>query len=112
MKKGAWLVLFVFFPSILLAQEETIRLNELLNLARERNPKIKALKDEVEAYIYRIPQEKSLPDPMVGLSFKNMGLNRITIGEEVMSGVGLSFSQALPFPGKLRLKGEIAEKAY
>lgn len=49
---------------------------------------------------------------MVGLSFKNMGLNKITIGEEVMSGVGLSFSQALPFPGKLRLKGEIAEKAY
>jgi cobalt-zinc-cadmium efflux system outer membrane protein len=112
MKKCAWLVLFMLFPSIVLAQEETIRLNGLLILARERNPKIKALKDEVEAYVYRIPQEKSLPDPMVGLSFKNMGLNRITIGEEVMSGVGLSFSQALPFPGKLRLKGEIAEKAY
>ena len=112
MKKGAWLVLFAFFPSILLAQEDTIRLNQLLNLARERNPKIKALKDEVEAYAYRIPQEKSLPDPMVGLSFKNMGLNKITIGEEAMSGVGLSFSQAVPFPGKLRLKGEIAEKAY
>ncbi len=112
MKKGSLTVLVVFFSSLLFAEEGTIRLNELLNLARERNPKIKALKDEVEAYVYRIPQQKSLPDPMVGLSFQNMGLNRITIGEEVMSGIGLSFTQALPFPGKLRLKGEIAEKAY
>lgn len=112
MKKGSLLFFLVVLPSILFAEEGTLRLDELLSLARERNPKIRALKNDVEAYAFRIPQQKSLPDPMVGLSFQNMGLNKITIGQEVMSGIGLSFTQAFPFPGKLRLKGEIAEKAY
>jgi outer membrane protein, heavy metal efflux system len=49
---------------------------------------------------------------MVDFSFKNMGFPKFTIGQEVMSGVGVSFSQAIPFPGKLRLKGEIAEKTF
>jgi len=112
MKKAGFFLLFCFFSSFLFSQEGTIPLQELINLALERNPKIKAAEKEVEAYAYRIPQEKSLPDPMIGLSFKNMGFDKITIGEEPMSGIGLSFSQTLPFPGKLRLKGEIAEKEY
>lgn len=112
MKKAGLFLLFWLLSSFLFSQEGTIPLGELINLALERNPKIKAAEKEVEAYAYRIPQEKSLPDPMIGLSFKNMGFDKITIGDEPMSGIGLSFSQTLPFPGKLRLKGEIAEKEY
>jgi len=111
--KKAWLfLLLLLLSSFLFSQERTIRLEELTKLALERNPKIKAVAKEVEAYAFRIPQEKSLPDPMVGFSFKNIGFNKLTIGQDPMSGIGLSFSQTLPFPGKLRLKGEIAEKEY
>lgn len=112
MKKNIILGLFILFPALLLAQEDVLRLDELLKQALERNPKIKSVGLEAEATSFRIPQEKSLPDPMVGFSLKNMGFPKLTLGQEVMSGVGLSFSQAIPFPGKLRLKGEIAEKAF
>jgi len=112
MKKSVSLCVFMLFPALLLAQEDAVRLDDLLKQALERNPKIKSVGFESEASSFRIPQEKSLPDPMVGLSLKNMGFPKFTLGQEVMSGVGLSFTQAIPFPGKLRLKGEIAEKAF
>jgi outer membrane protein TolC len=112
MKKSILLGLLILFPALLLAQEDALRLDDLLKQALERNPKIKSVGFESEASSFRIPQEKSLPDPMVGFNLKNMGFPKFTLGQEVMSGVGLSFSQAIPFPGKLRLKGEIAEKAF
>jgi cobalt-zinc-cadmium efflux system outer membrane protein len=112
MKKNALLCILMLFPALLLAQEDAARLDDLLKQALERNPRIKAVGLEAQASSFRIPQEKSLPDPMVDFSFKNMGFPKFTIGQEVMSGVGVSFSQAIPFPGKLRLKGEIAEKVF
>jgi len=112
MKKNILLCFLMLFPALLLAQEDAVRLDDLLKQALERNPKIKSVGFEAEATSFRIPQEKSLPDPMVGFILKNMGFPKFTLGQEVMSGVGLSFSQAIPFPGKLRLKGEIAEKAF
>ena len=111
MKKAAIPLLTLLISACLFAQEAPLRLGDLVVRARERSPRIKAAKAEVEASVSRIPQARSLPDPMVGLSFQNMGLDRITIGREVMSGAGLTFSQALPFPGKLGLRGEIAATA-
>lgn len=112
MKKSALLCFLFLLPAILTAQENPLRLDDLLNRALERNPKIKSVGLEAEAASFRIPQFKTLPDPMIGLTLKNMGFPDFTIGQEVMSGIGLSFSQAIPFPGKLRLKGEIAGKAF
>lgn len=109
--KGLSLVLLLF-PALARAQDNPLRLDDLLDQALERNPKIKASGLEAKALSFRIPQERSLPDPMVNFDLKNMGFPDFTLGREVMSGVGFSFSQALPYPGQLRLKGEIAGKAY
>lgn len=105
-------MMLLLFPGLVAAQEKALRLDDLLDRAFERNPKIKAAGLEAEAMSFRISQEKTLPDPMVNFDLKNMGFPDFTLGQEVMSGIGVSFSQALPYPGKLRLKGEIAGKAY
>ncbi len=105
-------ILISLLPALLSAQDAPLRLDDLLKQALERNPKIRAAGHEADASAFRIPQERSLPDPMVSLGLKNMGFPQFTVGKEIMSGIGLSFSQAIPFPGKLRLKGEIAEKAF
>lgn len=112
MKKAVSLCFLMLFPVLLFAQEDAVRLDDLLKQALERNPKIKSAGFESGAMSFRIPQEKSLPDPMVGFTLKNMGFPEFTLGQEVMSGAGISFSQPIPFPGKLRLKGEIAGKAF
>lgn len=114
MTKGKifFLLFLILIPFSCFADEGNFLLDDLIKLAMERNPRIKAAENEVEAYSYKISQERSLPDPMIGFSFKNMGLERITIGEDIMSGFGISFSQTIPFPGKLSLKGEIAGNAF
>jgi outer membrane protein, heavy metal efflux system len=112
MKRILSLGVLLLLPAFLPAQETALRLDDLLKQALERNPKIRAAGYEADASSFRIPQEKSLPDPMLGLGLKNMGFPEFTVGKEIMSGIGLSFSQAIPFPGKLRLKGEIAAKAF
>lgn len=90
------------------SQEDRLDLKTLVRLALERNPRIRTLQHLAEAQKFKIKPEGALPDPIVGFSFKNMGIDRLTIGEEMMSGLGFSISQMIPFPGKLRLKSEIA----
>lgn len=91
-------------------QAENLTLNSLISSALERNPQIKSLQDATDAQKSRVSAEGALPDPVLGFSLKNVGLDRFTVGEEMMSGVGFFISQAFPFPGKLRLKSEIALK--
>lgn len=108
-------VTFIFLWSFLLtsnasSQEEKLSLNRLVSLALERNPKVQSALKLSEAQKFRIAPEGTLPDPIIGFSLKNMGIDRFSVGEEMMSGFGLSFSQTIPFPGKLRLKADMARK--
>ena len=49
----------ILCPSILLARQGTVRLDDLLKQAMDRNPKIKSSGFEAEAMSFRIPQEES-----------------------------------------------------
>ncbi len=109
--KKIFLSLFILvFPIFTFADEEALRVESLIKLALERNPGLRALREKVGAQRFIITPEKTLPDPVIGFNVKNMGIDRFSLGEEMMSGIGFSFSQIIPFPGKLKLKGEIAEK--
>ena len=108
MKKTALFLSLVILTFSGFAQESDLDLNGLVKAALEKNPKIKSLEDMVRASKFRIGPSSALPDPVIGIGVKNMGLTRWTVGEEIMSEVGVSASQMIPFPGKLRLKAEIA----
>jgi len=110
MKKPAFLLtaLILIFSASAYAQEAELDLDALVKSALEKNPKIKSLEDAARASKFRIRPAGALPDPVIGLGLKNMGLTRWTVGEEVMSEVGVSVSQMIPFPGKLSLKSRIA----
>jgi len=73
----------------------------LIQEAREHNPDILAARQRWESGKAVIPQVQTLPDPKVLLGYKDM-----TPQKEMMYGM----SQEVPFPGKLRLKGEIASR--
>ena len=110
MKKFLTMVLLMASALGGFGQEGRLDLKQLVHSALERNPRIKSFQRQAEAQKFRIAPEGALPDPVIGLSLKNMGLDRLTVGDEVMSGVGVSMSQMIPFPGKLRLKSEMASK--
>jgi cobalt-zinc-cadmium efflux system outer membrane protein len=110
MKKAAFLfsVLILIFSASVYAQEAGFDLNALVKSALERNPKIKSLVDASRAACFRVRPSGALPDPVIGLGITNMGLTSWMVGKDPMSEVGLSFSQTIPFPGKLSLKSQIA----
>ncbi len=76
------------------------------------NPEIVAAQKAYEAARQRPTQEGSLPDPMISLGYVSVGnpLPGAGLGSQVVSNVGVMYSQELPYPGKLKLKGEIASK--
>lgn len=73
-------------------------LESLTQEALEKNPEIKAAEQRIEAARAAISPAQTLPDPTVGVEYTDLDTR------ELMYGV----TQEFPFPGKLRLRGEIA----
>jgi cobalt-zinc-cadmium efflux system outer membrane protein len=105
-------ILLLIVSASLFSGEPPQDLNSLVARALERNPRIMAAAKESEAYSFKIVPARTLPDPMVEFSLMNMGLSSFSLGMDPQSGLGVSLSQEFPFPGKLRLKGEIAASAH
>ncbi|HSE84511.1 MAG TPA: TolC family protein [Thermodesulfobacteriota bacterium] len=87
---------------------EVVTIKSLIEEALMNNPEIKAARAKWEASTKRPSQEGSLPDPMVGATWRNVSFDRITLTEDPDSMLLFSFSQEFPFPGKLSLKEKIA----
>lgn len=89
-----------------------VSLRELTAEAIKNNPEILAAQKKYEAARQRPTQESSLPDPMVSLGYNSVGnpLPGAGLGREPQANAGVMVSQEVPFPGKLKLKGEMASK--
>lgn len=79
-------------------------------MALEKNPAIQSAWRRVQALKARIPQARSLPDPMVSAGW---------IGDiapfDVQEGFppsarNFTASEDIPFPGKLKLRGQVADR--
>ncbi|MGD0498641.1 MAG: TolC family protein [Bryobacteraceae bacterium] len=94
------------------AAAEPVNLNDLIRAALAGNPEILAAQKRYEASRQRPSQESSLPDPMVSLGYNSVGnpLPGTGIGSQPQANAGLMLSQEVPFPGKLKLQGEMASK--
>ncbi len=132
-------LLFVFWPAILLSQTvsepppapvkigtitveigsqesaassdgPTVTLQELVALALAQNPAIKSAAERYKAEQARVPQAKSLPDPMFsGGWMGNITPFNVQHGDP-SSYRGLMVSQNFPVPAKLKLRGQIADR--
>jgi outer membrane protein TolC len=87
-------------------------LQKLINEAVVNNPDLQASGSRADASGYRAPQVSALPDPIFSVGYQNEGFSRYTYGSSKDSQWMYSVSQAVPFPGKLSLKGEAAEKEH
>jgi outer membrane protein TolC len=93
-----------------LASAEELRLQDLINEALKNNHEIHLSEYRAAASSYRIPQVQTLPDPMFMFGYQNEGFRQYTLGKEQGAQWMFSASQMFPFPGKLALKGEMAER--
>lgn len=105
-------LLFTIYYSLftVIAFAEELNLQSLIDEALKNNPEILAAGSRVSASKFKIPQAKSLPDPMFMFGYQNEGWKRYTYGEMQGAQWMFSASQMFPFPGKLSLKGKMTSR--
>jgi cobalt-zinc-cadmium efflux system outer membrane protein len=87
-------------------------LSDLLAEAEKNNPQIEAARQGWQAAKQVSTQVSTLPDPQFNLQHVSVGSPRPFAGytNSDFAYLGLGISQDIPYPGKLRLKGEIAKR--
>ncbi len=92
--------------------EAAISLQDLLTEAEQNNPQIQAARQGWQAAKQVPTQVSTLPDPQFSLQQFSVGSPRPFAGytNSDFAYIGLGVSQDLPYPGKLRLKGEMAKR--
>src|SRR6266700_8354710 len=87
-------------------------LADLLQEAEKDNPQIEAARQGWQAAKQVPTQVSTLPDPQFTLQHLSVGSPRPFAGytNSDFAYIGLGVTQDIPYPGKLKLKGEIAKR--
>ena len=87
-----------------------VTLQDLVREALDRNPAIKSAARQVQALRARVPQVRTLPDPVLTTGWAgNLTPYSVQKGDP-SSYRGLNLMQEIPFPGKLKLRGQIVDR--
>ncbi len=110
-------LLFLLAITPMRAQEapppsQPVKLADLLAEAERSSPQIQAVRHGWDSAKQVPTQVSTLPDPQFVLQHVSVGSPRPFAGytNSDFAYVGFGISQDLPYPGKLRLRGEIAKK--
>src|SRR5467141_3942208 len=113
------ILLFAVLTGNVLAQESksshagsVAPLADLLQEAEKNNPQIEAARQGWEAAKQVPSQVSTLPDPQFNLQHVSVGSPRPFAGytNSDFAYIGLGVTQDIPYPGKLKLRGEIAKR--
>jgi outer membrane protein TolC len=119
-----WIIFLIFVcaPSRLFSQyrgasaapaeaKGVVSLAALVQEAMERNPEIQAARRAVEAKRARVPQAGAWPDPKLSVSYGGNVLPPFTVmAGDPSSARQIMAEQEIPYPGKTRLRTEIASR--
>lgn len=89
----------------------TLRLSDLLTLARERSPRLKAALFQVEATRSREAEAGLLPDPTLMVGVANLALPEFSATMPASMVPSFQATQRFPLAGKRSLRGEIARQS-
>ncbi|MBI5286341.1 MAG: TolC family protein, partial [Deltaproteobacteria bacterium] len=116
---GWYKVIKIFLVSFLLAPgpwpltpvfaQETLSLKTLVEEAKEKNPEIQAFRQRVKAKEFKAKVEGVLDDPTFKVEIEDIPKKEpFNLGSSMLT--RYTFSQMLPFPGKLSLREKMALK--
>ncbi len=84
-------------------------LRMLVAEALEARPELSQALAQTRAARERVPQAQAWPEPMLQVGVQNDSFTRWQVGTMETSWVSFMAAQTFPFPGKLELRGKIAE---
>src|SRR5882724_580283 len=88
----------------------SLDLAALLREAESNNPEIAAMRLRQEAASLVPGIAEVPPDPVVSVSYLNDTVTDFTLGRSEFSSLAFSWTQEVPFPGKLHLGGAVASR--
>ncbi|PHS37861.1 MAG: transporter [Sulfurovum sp.] len=88
---------------------QSINVKHATQIALEKNPNLAQIHARYQALKEVPSQVSSLPDPMVSIGSINFPTDTFNRAQEAMTNIQVGFTQDFPYPGKLDLRGEIAE---
>ena len=90
--------------------ENQVTLDNLIDVALAQNPSIKSAAEKYQAQQARIPQARSLPDPTFSGGWMG-NIRPFSVQQNDPSSYrGLTVAEDFPYPGKLKLRGQIADR--
>lgn len=92
--------------------EPSLTLDALLATVAARNPRLRATSAAARAAATRVSEASTLPDPMLQLGVMNVGLPNFNADMPASMAPSLQLTQMVPFPGKLGLRGDIADASF
>jgi len=109
---GVGLVVSPLCYTVVLAQSTTaatpLSLARAVTEAQEANPGLAAIQERAKALAEIPVQAASLPDPRVSMNVMNLPLDSFSFTQEGMTQLQVGITQALPYPGKLALRSQVA----
>jgi len=92
------------------AAGETLTLEAVVREALEKNPAVQSALHTIAAQRRRVPQVRSYPDPMVAVGWAG-NITPFSVQEgDPSSNRNVSVTQQIPYPGKLKLRAEMASR--
>jgi outer membrane protein TolC len=85
-------------------------LDGIIREALQKNPGVQSALRQVDALRHRVPQAKTLPDPTVSVGWAGNITPFSVQNGDPSSNRAITASQGIPYPGKLKLRGEIADR--
>ncbi|MFH1763047.1 MAG: TolC family protein, partial [Gemmatimonadota bacterium] len=92
-------------------EPNALRLDELISLARERSPRVRAALEQVEATRAREPGSGLLPDPTLQIGVMNLALPEFSASMPASMAPTIQAMQRFPIAGKLSLREEVARQS-
>ncbi|MEJ2368499.1 MAG: efflux RND transporter periplasmic adaptor subunit [Acidobacteriota bacterium] len=85
-------------------------LQQLVETALKSNPGLKAQRTKVQAAEKRPSQARALPDPTASLEMMMISTDHFDASKALSNGISVGLSQRLPYPGKLKLREQKAQR--
>ena len=107
----ALMVLAMPFSGLGAQEQEPLRLEDLVRMARERSPRVRAANQRVEATRSREPGSGLLPDPTFQVGVMNLALPEFSASMPASMAPTFQAMQRFPIAGKLSLRKEVARQS-
>ena len=87
-----------------------LTLNKFIETAKKQNPNLLEAKNRINIYKQIPDQRSSWKDPMLTLGLANLPVDTFSFREQAMTQKQIQLTQEVPFPGKMDLRKEAANK--